>query len=101
MPNLLTNNLIQQLNGYFHYLYNITVANSLEAEAKEVDILVTTGILKDIEKTYPEAQVVVVGKKLSVGDMEKISQTLGEVSVKKTRRLGTSEKESGRCFFEN
>lgn len=101
MPNLLTNNLIQQLNGYFHYLYNITVANSLEAEAKEVDILVTTGILKDIEKTYPEAQVVVVGKKLSVGDMEKISQTLGEVSEKKHIDWVLQKRNLEDAFFEN
>lgn len=95
MPSLLTNNLIQQIIGYFTYLYNLTVADSLETESSEVDILLTTGILKDIEKTHPEAQVVVVGKKLSVGDLEKISQTLKEVSENKSVGSLRSGRESG------
>ena len=101
MPSLLTNNLIQQINGYFSYLYNLTVADSLESEASEVDILLTTGILKDIEKTHPEAEVVVVGKKLSVGDLEKISQALKEVSEKKRSDLSIREGNLDDAFFEN
>lgn len=101
MPSLLTSNLMQQMIGYFGYLYNLTVADSVQSEAAEVDVLLTTGILKDIEKTHPEAQVVVVGKKLSVGDLEKISQTLREVSEKKQTENRLQEGNQEDAFFEN
>lgn len=86
MPNLLTNTLINQVYGYFSCLYNITIFSNVKTKANEIDILLTTGTLKDIEILYPNASVVVIEKKISISDLDKVSKALKEVSIRKNSK---------------
>lgn len=83
MPNLMIKNYIEQLNGHFKYLYNVTFSDVFEAKSKKIDILLTTGTLKDLKKVYPEARVVVIGRRLVLNDLDRLTQVLEEVSKEK------------------
>ena len=85
MPSLMTKSFIRQLRGYFSYLYNVTITDIFETSNQHADVLLTTGILKDLKKAYSEAQVVVVSKKLSMTDLARINQVLEEISAEKRK----------------
>lgn len=87
MPNLLTKNLIKQIYGYFSYLYNLTITDIYEAPLTEIDILFTTGSIKDMSNIYPDVPVVVIGKSVTIGDMDRINRALEEVADKKVQAL--------------
>lgn len=85
MPSLMTKNFIRQLRGYFSYLYNVTITDIFETSSKHADVLLTTGNLKDMKAAYPDAQIVVVSKKLSMTDITRINQALEEISENKKK----------------
>ncbi|MGM0168334.1 hypothetical protein IGI39_004089 [Enterococcus sp. AZ135] len=84
MPRLLTQKFIRQINGYFGYLYNLSICDVFDSENGDVDILLTTSNLEGLCQIYPNAEIVVVSKTLSIVDMSRINQALEEVSAKKT-----------------
>ncbi|MDT2525021.1 hypothetical protein [Enterococcus raffinosus] len=81
----MTKNFIRQLRGYFSYLYNVTITDIFETSSKHADVLLTTGNLKDMKAAYPDAQIVVVSKKLSMTDITRINQALEEISENKKK----------------
>lgn len=83
MPNLMTKNYIEQLQGHFNYLYNVTFTDVFSTDAKEVDVLLTTGTFKDLKKAYPKARLVVIGRRLGLNDLDRLTQVLKEVSKEK------------------
>ena len=85
MPNLMTKNYIEQLQGHFNYLYNVTFIDIFSANTKEVDILLTTGTFKDLKKVYPQAQLVVIGRRLELNDLNRLTQVLDLISKEKQK----------------
>lgn len=85
MPNLMTKNYIEQLQGHFNYLYNVTFIDVFSANTKEVDILLTTGTFKDLKKVYPQAQLVVIGRRLELNDLNRLTQVLDLISKEKQK----------------
>lgn len=83
MPSLMTKNYIEQLQGHFNYLYNVTFTDVFSTDTKEVDVLLTTGTFKDLKKAYPKAQLVVIGRRLGLNDLDRLTQVLKEVSKEK------------------
>lgn len=83
MPSLMTKNFIRQLHGYFSFLYNVSFTDIFTAEDTKVDILLTTGAFKDMNQAYPEAQVVVIGRTLTLNDLNRLNQILEQVSKDK------------------
>ena len=85
MPSLMTKNFIRQLHGYFSFLYNVSFTDIFTAENTKVDILLTTGAFKDMNQAYPEAQVVVIGRTLTLNDLNRLNQTLEQISKDKQK----------------
>lgn len=83
MPSLMTKNYIEQLKGHFNYLYNVTFTDVFSTDTKEVDVLLTTGTFKDLKKAYPKARLVVIGRRLGLNDLDRLTQVLKEVSKEK------------------
>ncbi|MBU5361447.1 helix-turn-helix domain-containing protein [Enterococcus raffinosus] len=83
MPSLMTKNYIEQLQGHFNYLYNVTFTDVFSTDTKEVDVLLTTGTFKDLKKAYPKARLVVIGRRLGLNDLDRLTQVLKEVSKEK------------------
>ena len=57
----------------------------------EADILLTTGIIKDMAILYPSTQLVVVGKELTIGDLDRMNHVLEEVSEQKNPLLNNQD----------
>lgn len=85
MSGLLMEKFIQQINGYFSYLYNLKFHDVFDCHELPVDVLLTTGNMAELCRVYPEAETVVVSKALSIVDMSRINDVLEGVSVKKYR----------------
>ncbi len=71
--------------GHFNYLYNVTFIDIFSANTKEVDILLTTGTFKDLKKVYPQAQLVVIGRRLELNDLNRLTQVLDLISKEKQK----------------
>jgi hypothetical protein len=85
MSGLLMEKFIQQINGYFSYLYNLKFHDVFDCHELPVDVLLTTGNMAELCRVYPEAETVVVSKALSIVDMSRINDVLEGVSIKKYR----------------
>lgn len=57
----------------------------------EADILLTTGIIKYMAILYPSTQLVVVGKELTIGDLDRMNHVLEEVSEQKNPLLNNQD----------
>lgn len=85
MPRLLMQKFIRQINGYFGYLYNITICDVFDIRDQPVDILLTTSTIEGLCQLYPDAEIVVVSKTLSIVDMARIDQVLEHAAARKSK----------------